>query len=201
MSLDGGMIRLRTPLGQPSEWREYKALHVSEQRELAFFKDNAGLVTWVEQQPWAEKVTCLGDGHDGVWTLYQAMGRDGQRVEILDWYHLMENLAKVSGKPEQLERVKALLWQGEVVAARRYLYQHKVCQSESFRAYLKKHQGRIPNYEACQQAGETIGSGGVESLVKQIAARVKLSGAQWSRHNVAKVLRHRCAYLNGEFAA
>ena len=30
MSLDGGMIRLRTPKGQPCEWREYKALNLSE---------------------------------------------------------------------------------------------------------------------------------------------------------------------------
>jgi hypothetical protein len=31
MSLDGGMIRVRTPVGEPSEWREYKALQVGDQ--------------------------------------------------------------------------------------------------------------------------------------------------------------------------
>jgi hypothetical protein len=201
MSLDGGMIRVRTPVGQPSEWREYKALQVGDQLSLACFKDNAQLIDWVGQQPWAETVTGLGDGHDGVWVIYHAMGRDEQRVEVLDGYHLMENLAKVSGTPAQLEAVKALLWQGQVGAARQYLYQHRVCHSEGFRAYLKKHQGRIPNYEARQQAGESIGSGRVESLVKQLAARVKLSGAQWSTQNVPQVLRLRCAYLNGAFAA
>lgn len=30
LSLDGGMIRIRTPNGQSSEWREYKALNLAE---------------------------------------------------------------------------------------------------------------------------------------------------------------------------
>jgi len=201
MSLDGGMIRVRTPVGEPSEWREYKALQVADQVSLACFKDNAQIIDWAGQQPWVEAVSCLGDGHDGVWGIYHAMGRDEQRVEVLDWYHLMENLAKVSGTPAQLESVKTFLWQGQVEAARRYLSQHKVAHSEGFRAYRKKHRRRIPNYEARQQAGASIGSGRVESLVKQIAARVKLSGAQWSTQNVPKVLHLRCAYLNGALAA
>ena len=116
MSLDGGMIRVRTPMGQPSEWREYKALQVGDQVSLACFKDNAQLIDWAGQQPWAETVTGLGDGHDGVWAIYRAMGQEEQRVEVLDGYHLVENLAKVSGTSAQLDAVKALLWQGQVGA-------------------------------------------------------------------------------------
>lgn len=37
----------------------------------------------------------------------------------------------------------------------------------------------------------------VESAVKQIDRRTKISGAQWLKENVAQVLAHRCAYLNG----
>ncbi|MFN9994575.1 MAG: hypothetical protein ACK54G_01965 [Pseudanabaena sp.] len=50
-----------------------------------------------------------------------------------------------------------------------------------------------------QKQGLTIGSGSVESTIKQIGRRVKISGAQWHRNNVAQVLKHRCAYLNGYF--
>ncbi len=46
----------------------------------------------------------------------------------------------------------------------------------------------------------SIGSGAVESAVKQIDRRVKISGAQWSAQNVPKVLAQRCAYLNGCFS-
>jgi hypothetical protein len=31
MSLDGGKVRLRTPLGEACEWRDYKAINLHEQ--------------------------------------------------------------------------------------------------------------------------------------------------------------------------
>ncbi|MEM6446092.1 MAG: ISKra4 family transposase, partial [Cyanobacteria bacterium P01_D01_bin.123] len=34
--------------------------------------------------------------------------------------------------------------------------------------------------------------------VKQIGRRIKISGAQWKAENVPQVLKHRCAYLNGQ---
>ena len=34
--------------------------------------------------------------------------------EILDWYHLMENLYKVGGSNQRLKRAKNFLWQGLV---------------------------------------------------------------------------------------
>ncbi len=42
----------------------------------------------------------------------------------------------------------------------------------------------------------SLGSGAVESTIKQINRRIQLSGAQWNRDNVPQVLAHRCAYLN-----
>lgn len=57
------------------------------------------------------------------------------------------------------------------------------------------------NYDDDWWRGITIGSGEIESGIKQIAARVKLTGAQWNEENVPQVLNHRCAYLNGEFRA
>jgi hypothetical protein len=50
-----------------------------------------------------------------------------------------------------------------------------------------------------QQLG-SIGSGAVESAVKQIDRRLKISGAQWKMENVAPILQLRCAYLNGLLA-
>ncbi|ELS30517.1 hypothetical protein Pse7429DRAFT_4475 [Pseudanabaena biceps PCC 7429] len=37
--------------------------------------------------------------------------------------------------------------------------------------------------------------------LNKIGRRVKISGAQWNQQNVAQVLKHRCAYLNGYFYA
>jgi hypothetical protein len=56
---------------------------------------------------------------------------------------------------------------------------------------------RIADYQA---EGISIGSGEIESTVKQIGRRVKISGAQWDEDNVQQVLKHRCAYLNRQFS-
>lgn len=200
MSVDGGKVRLRTPLGQACEWRDYKAVNLHQQAVGAFFQDNSKLVNWVRAQPLADPVTCLGDGHDGIWNIYDQIATPTQRCEILDWYHLVENLGKVGGSQQRLDAVENWLWQGNVDQA---IEQFKDWQHErvsTFIAYLNKHRHRIVNYAYYQAEGIAIGSGAVESTVKQIAQRVKLSGAQWEKGNVPQVLKHRCAYLNGQFS-
>lgn len=207
VSLDGGKVRLRTSLGQPSEWRDYKAVNLHSCCVAAFFQDNAGLVNWVNAQALSEPLTCLGDGHDGIWNLYAQIGTTAQRQEILDWYHLVENLGKVGGSQQHLDAAEACLWRGNVKGA---IEKFDVGQSpegvwqpervRNFIGYLNKHQGRIVNYGYHQAEGISIGSGAVESTVKQIGRRVKLSGAQWNKDNVPQVLKQRCAYLNGLFS-
>ena len=66
--------------------------------------------------------------------------------------------------------------------------------------YLSKHRPQIVNYAYYQAKGISIGSGAVESTVKQIGRRIKLSGAQWEKDNVPQVLKQRSAYLNGQFS-
>jgi hypothetical protein len=43
-------------------------------------------------------------------------------------------------------------------------------------------------------------SGAVESAIKQIDLRLKLTGTQWKSTNVNQILQLRCAYLNGQLA-
>ena len=92
MSVDGGTVRLRTPLGHKSEWKNYKAVKIHDRAGMAFFQDNQGLLNWIERQPLSRNITCLGDGHDRVWNLIEQIGEEEQRREVLDWYHLIENL-------------------------------------------------------------------------------------------------------------
>ncbi len=197
MSIDGGMVRLRTEKGEESEWREYKAINANNQLNLAFFKDNEGLLSWVNSQPLGKPLTCIGDGHDGVWNIFAEVGREEEREEILDWYHLMENLYKVTEEKGEINQVKNHLWHGRVKEALAVLKKSGLRGGERFSQYVKKHEKRIINYGQRQSEGGTIGSGAVESLVKQIGARVKISGAQWSKENIPQILRLRCAYLNG----
>ena len=161
---------------------------------------NEDLVCWVNQHPLATPLVCLGDGHDDIWNLYSAIATPEQRQEILDWYHLSENLGKVGGSKQRLDTVEAHLWRGDVEGA---LAQFSDWQHERvarFVSYLTKHRKRIANYDYCQREGMAIGSGAIESTVKQIGRRVKITGAQWKKQNVPQVLSQRCAYLNGTFS-
>ena len=200
MSVDGGKVRLRTPKGEPSEWRDYKGVNLHQCCVGAFFQDNESLVEWVNAQPLSQPLTCLGDGHDGIWNIYQAIGSQSQRREILDWFHLVENLGKVGGSQQRLNAVEAFLWQGDVDSAVEQFndWQHE--RVSTFIAYLNKHRHRIVNYGYYQAEGISIGSGAIESTVKQIAQRIKISGAQWAKANVPQVLKQRSAYLNGQFS-
>ncbi len=72
-------------------------------------------------------------------------------------------------------------------------------QAGNFCKYLQKHRNRLINYQKFQfEQLSSIGSGAVESAVKQIDRRLKISGAQWKSENVSQILQLRCAYLNGQ---
>lgn len=197
VSVDGGKVRLRTPLGEPCVWKDYKAV-AADGAVLACYHDNDALVKWVNEQPLAIPLTALGDGHDGVWNIIEQMGTKEQRQEILDWYHLVENLHKVGGSLKRLHQAEDLLWQGRVDAVIALFEGFQRREAKNFCAYLRKHRHRIVNYDYYQSEQiSSIGSGAVESAIKQISRRVKISGAQWEEKNVPQVLAHRCAYLNG----
>jgi hypothetical protein len=90
LSVDGGNIRLRTPLGQSCEWKGYKAVCLHNQEAVAAsFQDNNLLQQWVKNQPTTKVITCLGDGHDGIWNLVKEFKPDSQR----------RNTARLSANP------------------------------------------------------------------------------------------------------
>jgi hypothetical protein len=198
LSVDGGKIRLRCQEGGEGEWRDYKALNCDESVCEAFFQQPEALQLWTQEQPLSPIITCLGDGHAGIWKIICQLGGTGVVIkrEVLDWYHLKENLYKVGGSMRRIKTVENLLWLGRVEEGIREFESLKSQQARKFKSYLEKHQGRIPNYQNYQRLGIAIGSGSVESKIKQIGARVKISGASWKRQNVAQILRLRCAYLS-----
>ena len=93
VSIDGGKVRLRSQIkGVESYWRDYKAVRLQGIYYATFFQDNLSLTDWVNSQRLLYPLVCLGDGHDGVWNLFAEISTEQQRQEILDWYHLKENL-------------------------------------------------------------------------------------------------------------
>ena len=70
-----------------------------------------------------------------------------------------------------------------------------------FGNYLESHRCRIINYQGYKEKFiSSIDSGTVESTIKRIGLRVKISGTQWNIENVSSILALRCAYLNGQLS-
>lgn len=55
------MTKIRLP------WKDYKVVSSNNQLGKAWFAENNALVSWVNQQDLAKPITCLGDGHRGIW--------------------------------------------------------------------------------------------------------------------------------------
>jgi len=96
----------------------------------------------------------------------------------------MENLHKVGGSLKRLRQAETLLWQ--VDAAKALFADCTTKQAQNFINYLDKHCDRIVNYHYQAEQICSIGSGAVESAVKQIDRRTKISGAQWNRRMFLK---------------
>lgn len=203
MTLDGGKIRLRNEIkGEACYWKDYKALCLNNVYYGAFFQNSQDLIDWANSQKLLHPIYCIGDGHPGIWNLFQEIGEAPQRREILDWYHLKENLYKVGGSVKRLKLAENLLWEGKVDEAINLFKDLKKKAFKTFCQYLETHRCRIVNYLYYQvESISSLGSGTVESLIKQIGTRVKISGAQWNIENVSSILSLRCAYLNGQLSS
>ena len=198
LSIDGGKVRVRhSHKGEPSEWLEYKSVRLEALYYGAACQNNQMLSDWVNTQALCCPLLCLGDGHDGVWKLSSCVSHPQRRLETLDWYHLKENLYKIGGSLPRLRQAEAYLWQGQVVPAISLFDECKLEQARRFRQYVQHHRDRSINYSYFQAEGIPIGSGAVDSSIKQIDYWMKLPGAQWKRQNVPQALSVRCAYLNG----
>jgi hypothetical protein len=142
---------------------------------------------------------CLGDGHDGVWNLVKEFGTEKFKpLEILDWYHLKENLYQIGGFLRRLQAVESLLWQDQIEPIQALFNNCRGKQVKKFFDISEKHATGIINYTYYQAEQLcSIGSGSVESAIQQIGARIKISGPQWNVESVYQILSLPCAYLNG----
>ena len=121
---------------------------------------------------------------------------------VLDWCHLKENLYKAGGSLKRSKQAESLLWSGQVEQAINLFKSLKRKAFQTFCTYLDTHRNRIVNYLYYQEESlSSIGSGTVESTIKRIGLRVKLSGAQWNIGSVSSILSLRCAYFNGQLSS
>lgn len=122
-------------------------------------------------------------------------------VQIVDWYHARQHLNQAGQAlyGGEAERVKS--WQEEMERA---LYRGQIEQiTQPLEAaglsdkahYFDTHQRRM-QYWRFREEGYAIGSGGVESGVKQFKARLCGAGMRWSWAGAQRMLTLRASLLS-----
>ena len=149
-----------------------------------------------------ETITAVNDGAEWIWDQVQSYLPD-RRVEVLDWPHGMQNLAKAGNAAwgEGTEEARAWLaqretefWHGQRMKVdialhqlpRRYKERGKAIRQ--VKGYVDHHWERI-RYDCFREEGRPIGSGTVESGAKNVVQwRMKRGGQRWSRSGAARML-------------
>jgi hypothetical protein len=150
----------------------------------------------------ADKITTVNDGADWIWDLVQRY-LPSRRVEVLDWPHALQNLAKAAnaafgeGSEEAcvwLDQQGTELWNGERMQVdialhnlpRRYKERGQAIRQVI--GYIDGHWPRL-RYADFRAEDRPIGSGTVESAAKNVIAwRMKRGGQSWSREGATRML-------------
>jgi hypothetical protein len=150
----------------------------------------------------AADLTVLADGAAWIWRLADTYFPD--RLQIVDWYHACQHLAQAAQAlfPAQaaqqsawLDDRTADLWAGHLQPIIDALQQAGLAEAST---YFQTHQARM-RYPEFRDLDLPIGSGAVESEVKQFKARLAGPGMRWSRPAAQRMLLIRAAVLDNSF--
>lgn len=154
--------------------------------------------------PRATRSSVTADGAEWVWNLSTDLFPDS--TQIVDWYHATQHLAQAAhalfpqDEPRAAEwyrHMQTPLFQGEIWKITRPLQQAGLADHTR---YFDHHYRRM-QYQQFQEEGWLIGSGPVESGVKQYKARLTGPGMRWARPNAERMLVICSAVLNSDFDA
>jgi hypothetical protein len=150
----------------------------------------------------AAQITSVNDGADWIWDLVERYLPE-ERVEVLDWSHAVQNVAKAAtaawgeGTAEAhawLAERKAELWEGRVAAVGVALLRLPRRRGERGRAirnvqqYVIQHASRM-DYARFRAEERPIGSGAVESGAKNVVQwRMKRGGQCWNPNGATRML-------------
>ena len=167
-----------------------------------------GEMLWAEawRRGWGQAVgsEVIGDGATWIWNLAE---------EHFFWYHATEHLAVASHllhgevtdeAKEWFKERKTLLFQGDALCIGQELLalagEHpEVAEGlEREGRYFQSNHRRM-NYMEMRGKGWLIGSGVVESGIKQFKARFSGAGMRWSRPGAERLLPIRAAIMSGRF--
>lgn len=154
--------------------------------------------------PTARERAVIGDGAAWIWNVAEDVSPDGR--QIVDWFHAVQHLADaahtlypndadISKRKRWLTTYKTHLYMGRIHKIIAVLHKRK---RPELAHYFETHQRRM-QYLEFREEGFPIGSGTVESGVKQFKQRLTGTGMRWKRDNVDRMLVIRAAVLSHAF--
>lgn len=225
LSMDGGMVNIR---GEGWKEFKIGTIFEVEQRwerdpktrELLRVPHGVGMVysallgsaaefapvLWklaVEQRiPQADDTSVIADGAEWIWNLVLDLFPDS--LQIVDWFHACQHLAQAASTlfPDDPDRSKRWynarlndLFHG---AAASIAHELECSGFPQLAHYFHVHQRRM-QYQEFREDGYPIGSGTVESAIKQFKSRLTGAGMRWSRPAARQMLLIRAAVLDHSF--
>ena len=152
--------------------------------------------------PTAQRCSVTADGAQWIWNLSDDLLPDS--TQIVDYFHAMQHLSQAADAlfPNEPERAKNWsrqrqddLFLGNIHAITQPLDKAALAEHSH---YFHHHQRRM-QYQEFRENGFPIGSGSVESSVKQFKARLAGPGMRWNRHSAQRMLLIRAAVLDHSF--
>lgn len=225
ISLDGGMLNIRhegwkeMKVGavydvvqrlerdpQTQEWTHLP--HALKTSYTAILGDSTTFApaVWplavLHDVPDAAVSSLTADGAEWIWNLANDYFPDS--VQILDWYHARQHLHQAAQALHPDQPQLADLWfarrtddlfAGNIHAITQDLDKHALADHSH---YFHTHKRRM-QYLEFRENGFPIGSGTVESAVKQFKTRLTSAGMRWNRSNAQRMLVIRAAVLDHSF--
>jgi len=155
-----------------------------------------------QRVPQADDSSVTADGAEWIWNLVADLFPDS--IQIVDVYHACQHLSLAAAAlfpddPQRnrrwYDRHRDLLFQGGASLIAAHLQSAGLPEHA---LYFFTHQRRM-QYQDFREQGYPIGSGTVESGVKQFKARLTGPGMRWNRPNAESMLIIRGAVLAGDF--
>jgi hypothetical protein len=199
------------------EWLELgRAVHTSYVAHLGGPEVFGGLL-WAEAQArgWESvyDTQVLGDGARWIWRVAEEHFCDSRQT--VDWYHATEHLHAAAqlyrlDDPSAAQRwykaAETSLFQGHASRLSQLL-KHKAQGNSAWAKALRTEaryfetNKRRMQYLELREEGYLLGSGPVESGVKQFKARFTGPGMRWSRAGIERLIPIRAAIMSGQFDA
>jgi hypothetical protein len=152
--------------------------------------------------PTAAEVVVTADGAEWIWNLTADYFPDS--IQIVDWYHATQHLAQAATALHPTDPVTAQTW-AHMRREALYLGQVEQITQPLEQAALPEHaryfhtHTRRMQYQEFREQHYPIGSGTVESGIKQFKHRLTGPGMRWSRPGLERMVLLRAAVLSHTF--